>query len=160
MSARVLPSLAKSALWAAAAVASAAALIILIHALGFRWDPFNRTVRRLQAAEARAATAELDAAARRLEVEGAVSQAGRLETHQQQALELVRATTRAQAETRNAHDAELPLDPTRAARLADHDRKLCFIAPDICAGPAEAGLAGSGDHPLPAGAPDRTADHG
>ncbi|HVK42335.1 MAG TPA: hypothetical protein VM471_07645 [Phenylobacterium sp.] len=134
-------------------------MIILIHALGFRWDPFDRSGRRLQAAEARAVTAELDAAARRLEVEGAISQAGRIENHQQQALELVRATTRAQAETRNAHDAELPLDPTRADRLADHDRQLCLIAPDICGDAAEADLAAGGNHPLRTGATGRQPDH-
>lgn len=145
--------------WIAAAVAALVILVVMGQALGFRWDPFNRTGRRLDAAEARAATAEADAAARRLEVEGAAAQDRRLETYHQQTLGLGRATARAQAEGRNAHDAEQPLDPARAARLAEHDGQLCLIAPAICAA-APPEPAGGGDHAVPPGAVAGATDAG
>jgi len=147
------------AAWAALAVAAAAALVLFAHSLGFRWDPFDRAGRRLAAAEARAAAAEADAAARRLEREGAAAQDRRLDIHHQQALALARATARAEAGARSAHDADQPLDPDRVRRLSDHDRQLCGLAPAVCAA-APARLAGGGDHAVPAGSAAGTADAG
>lgn len=145
--------------WVLAAAAAVVVFVLLVQALGFRWDPFDRAGRRIEAAETRAADAEADAAARRLENVGAVAQQRRLEIHQQQALELGRVTTRAGEEARNAHDAEQFLDPARAARLAGHDRELCRIAPAICA--AAAGEpAGGGDDAVPAGPIAGAADAG
>ena len=140
----------KPAGWAVAAVAAVIVFVLLVQALGFRWDPFDRASRRIEAAEVRAATAEADAAARRLESEGAAAQQRRLEAHQQQALDLGRATIRAREEARNAHDAEQILDPARAARIADHDRELCLIAPVICAAAAAEPAIGR-DHAVPPG---------
>jgi hypothetical protein len=134
--------------WAVAAAAAVVALVLLGQALGFRWDPFDRAGRRIEAAEARAAGAEAEVAARRLEVEGAVAQARRIDIHQQQALGLGRVTARAQAEGRTADDADRPLDPARAARLAEHDRELCHLAPAICVGPAAAEPAAGSDEAL------------
>jgi hypothetical protein len=141
------------------AVAAVVAFVLLVQALGFRWDPFDRASRRIEAAEARAATAEADAAARRLESEGAAAQQRRLEAHQQQALDLGRATTRARDEARNAHDAEQILDPARAARIAGHDRELCRIAPAICTAAAAESAIG-GDHAVPPGPVAGAADPG
>jgi hypothetical protein len=149
----------KPAGWTVAAVAAVVAFVLLIQALGFRWDPFDRAGRRIDAAEARAAMAEADAAARRIEAEGAAVQARHLETHHQQALELGRATARARAGARSANDAEQSLDPARAARLAEHDRELCLIAPGICVAAAAEPAAG-GDHLLPAGPAAGAADPG
>jgi hypothetical protein len=118
--------------WALAAVIAVGLLLALAGGLGLRWDPFDTAGRRLRAAEARAETAMLDAAARRLEVEAAAEQAARLDTHHQQAVAVGRATARAAAQARSAHDADTPLDPDRTARLAGHDRELCRLAPDIC----------------------------
>ncbi|MBU1386017.1 MAG: hypothetical protein KKG14_01155 [Alphaproteobacteria bacterium] len=137
--------------WALAAVVVAIVFVVVVEAAGFRWDPFDRAGRRLEAAEARAAAAEAEVAARRLESEGAVAQQRRLETHHQQALELGRATTRAGDEARNAYDAEHILDPARAARLAGHDRELCRLAPAICPA-ASTDPAGGGGYAVPAGA--------
>jgi hypothetical protein len=120
--------------------------------LGLRWDPFGLDERRLQTAERHAAAAVNDAAARRLEAEGAAVQARRLDDHQQQALELARITAAAGAEARNADDADHPLDPDRADRLRAHDRELCRLRPDVCAASAAA-APGGGDGPVPAAAP-------
>ncbi|MFN3932902.1 MAG: hypothetical protein ACK4JY_14285 [Brevundimonas sp.] len=144
-------SLLKPAGWVLAALAVAVVFMLLVQGLGFRWDPFDRAGRRLEAAETRAAAAEAEADARRLESEGAVAQQRRVETHHQQAMELGRATTRAGAEARNADDAEQPLEPARAARLAGHDRELCRIAPAVCPD-AAADATGGGGHAVPAGA--------
>ncbi|MDY6923660.1 MAG: hypothetical protein SWI22_06865 [Pseudomonadota bacterium] len=152
-------SLAKPAGWALAALALAVAFAVLVQALGFRWDPFDRAARRIEAAETRAAAAEADAGARRLESEGAAAQQRRLEVHHQQALELGRVTTRAREEARNAHDAEDLLDPARAARLAGHDRELCRLAAALC-GAAPLEPADDGDHAVPAGPVAGAADPG
>ncbi|WP_292114644.1 hypothetical protein [Brevundimonas sp.] len=159
MSARQLWRLAGPAGRIAALVLALGAALLLAHGLGFRWDPFDRAARRLAAAEARATAAESDAAARRLEREAAVTQSRRLDIHHQQALALERATARAEAGARNAHDAEHPLDPDRIGRLSDHDRRLCDLAPEVCAA-APAGPAVGGDEPLPAGPAAGPADAG
>lgn len=100
--------------------------------LGLRWDPFDLAGRRLEAAQTRAETLNRDLAARRLEIEGAVDQAKRLEAHHQ-TLNAVDATTaRTLERTEQADDADIPLEDDRAARLRDHDRELCRLAPAIC----------------------------
>jgi len=110
-----------------------AVLVVLAfgHGLGLRWDPFGLTERRLEAAVTHAAAAESDAAARSLEVEGAARLALRVDAHQQQAVSVARATDHAAAHARSAHDASTPLDPARAARLREHDRRLCGLAPAV-----------------------------
>ena len=115
-------------------LAAGAAIVFLLagHGLGLRWDPFGLSARRLAAAEAREQAAAADVAARRLEVEGAEAAARRLAIHQHNRLELERATVLAEARARSAHDAETPLDPDRIARLVDHDRELCGLAPAVC----------------------------
>ncbi|MDP3802526.1 hypothetical protein [Brevundimonas sp.] len=133
-----------------AVAAALAAALALGHGLGLRWDPFNLAGRRLAAAEGRAAAAESDAVARRLELEGGVEQTRRIDIQHQQAVSVARATDRAADQARNAHDASLPLDPARAARLREHDRRLCDLAPAVC-GPAPADPAPGGDDAVPAG---------
>jgi hypothetical protein len=103
-----------------------------LHGLGVRWDPLDLAGRRLRSTEARAAAAGADAAARRLEVGAAVDQARRLDEIHQQTVAVERSTARAATLARSAHDAETPLDPDRAARLAGHDRELCRLAPVVC----------------------------
>ena len=103
----------------------------------------------LAAAEARAASGERDAraqaAARRLESEGADEQLRRLDDFQQQQTAAARATATAVAQARNADDAEIPLESRRADRLRAHDRELCGLATDLdgCAGAAQP--AGGGE---------------
>jgi hypothetical protein len=126
------------------------AALALGHGFGLRWDPFGLAERRLAAAQVRAAVAESDAAARGLEVEGAAEQAVRADRHHQQAVSVAVATDRADTEARTAHDASLPLDPARAARLREHDRRLCELAPAVCAAAPADPAAGGGDA-VPAG---------
>ena len=138
--------------WSLLAVALVAAVVVLGHGLGLRWDPFDLAGRRLRTAEAHAAAAVSDAVARGLESEGRTEQDRRLEHHHQQALAVERATAVAAAQARSAHDASIPLDTARADRLVRHDRELCRLAPAVC-GPATADLATGGDdalHPGPA----------
>jgi hypothetical protein len=134
--------------WLAAVAAVLALLTLAGQGLGFRWDPFRLAERRLEAAEQRAAEAVNDAAARRLEAEGAAAQVRRLDDDQQQALELARVTAATGAEARSADDADHPLDPDRAARLRAHDRELCRVRPGVCAA-AEAADPRDGDGSLP-----------
>lgn len=131
-----------------AALAGLVVLLVLGRGLGIHWDPFGLGERRLEAAEQRARAAAADATARRLEVEGAVDQARRLDHHHQQSVELARVTAAADAESRNADDADVPLDPARAARLRAHDGELCRLAPDLC-GAAAPDPAAGGDDALP-----------
>jgi len=136
--------------WLVTGLAVVLVIAVAGRGLGFRWDPFNQSSRRLQAAEQRADAASRDAAARNLEATAGVDQARRLDTHNQRALEVTRATATAQAEARSAHDADKPLDPDRIARLRDHDRELCRSAPDLCRA-ATIALAASRDRTLQAG---------
>ena len=120
----------------------------LLGGLGFRWAPLGLQQRRLAAAEARAASGERDAraqaAARRLESEGADAQLRRLDEFQQQQTAAARATATAVAQARNADDAEIPLESRRADRLRAHDRELCGLATDLdgCAGAAQPARGG------------------
>ncbi len=125
------------------------AILILAQGVGLRWDPLDLAGRRLRAAAARADAAEADAAARRLEQSGEQEQRARLDHHHQQALAVARVTERAAADARSAPDADLPLDPARAARLLDHDRRLCDLAPAVC-GAASPEPNAPGDDPVPA----------
>ena len=100
-------------------------------ALGLRWDPFGFQQRRMERAEARAAWAEADGAARRAEVAGQMAQAVRLEAHHRKILAVERATVAAVIEAEEADDAKILLDVERAERLRAHDRELCRRAPDL-----------------------------
>lgn len=138
--------------WIAVALLTAGALSLIGDGLGLRWDPFDLTGRRLKAAQVQAAAATADATARRLEVEGAADQARRTDRFHQLTTATERVTARTAADARTAHDASIPLDPARAARLAGHDRELCRLAPVVCAATA-AEFADGGDDALRAGGP-------
>lgn len=135
--------------WVAVAGVALGLAATLLGGLGFRWDPFGLQQKRLAAAEARATAgaeaAEAQAAARRLEAEGAQTLQRRLDHFQQQQTAAAHLTGVAVAQARNADDAETPLDRRRADRLRGHDRELCRLAPDLdgCAGAAQP--AGRGD---------------
>jgi hypothetical protein len=99
--------------------------------LGLRWDPLNLQQRRQEVADARAASAESDADARRIEAAGQGRQAARVEIHHRQILAVERATVAAVTQARSANDANELLDLVRADRLRAHDRELCRLAPDL-----------------------------
>lgn len=145
--------------WLAAALVAVVLLVFLGHAVGLRWDPLDLSGRRLRASQARADLAQADAAARRLEAEGQSVLADHIDHSHRQSVAAARLTERAATQARSAHDADLPLDPTRAARLRDHDRGLCDLSPAVCAA-APAGPADGGGHALSAGAPADAADRG
>lgn len=111
------------------------ALVLLLavagRGLGLRWDPFGLQQKRFETAQARAAEAESDAEARRIEAAGQGQQAARVEIHHRQTLAVQRATVAAVTQARSAEDANDPLDLVRADRLRAHDRELCRLAPDL-----------------------------
>ena len=123
--------------WLLAGLAAIAALL----SLGWRWDPFDLQARRLERAEARAAVAQSDAAARTLEVEGEVAQRRRASARAQTTAAVQAVTAITLTEARTADDASTPLDPGRADRLRRHDDELCRLAPRLmgCAAAPDAG---------------------
>lgn len=132
----------------AAVVAGAAALAVAAH----QWDrmrawlPWSEA-RRLEQVTADRDRLAVEAAAQRARVEALIDQAQRVETVHRQVIELRDLTEPVIHEARSAPDASIPLDPDRADRLREHDRRLCELAPDACGGPAAA-AAGNGDAPL------------
>jgi len=111
------------------------ALVLLLavagRGLGLRWDPFGLQQKRFETAQARAAEAESDVDARRIEAAGQGQQAARVEIHHRQTLAVQRATVAAVTQARSAENANEPLDLVRADRLRAHDRELCRLAPDL-----------------------------
>lgn len=130
--------------WLAVAGLAVVAVLAILAGLGFRWDPLGLQQRRLEAAQAQAATALDQAEARRLEQDGAAEQLGRLDAFHHQQTSAARITARAVEQARTADDADQPLESRRADRLRSHDRELCGLAPDLagCAGPAAAAAGG------------------
>lgn len=126
-------------------VATVAALGLVLGGLGFRWDPLDLSRRRAEASEAAAARARADADARSAEAEGQADQVARLDAALRTTRSLDRATTPAIQDARTADDADHPLSTDRAARLRDHDRELCRIAPDLVGCAAAPDLAAVGE---------------
>jgi hypothetical protein len=120
--------------------------------LGFRWDPFDRTERRREAAVMRAARAEVAERARTLEVEGGRELLRRREEQHQIRARATELTVAAFTLAEEAPDAEIPLDRARAARLRAHDDGLCGLGVLECTRPA-AQPSGGGDPPLPTADP-------
>ena len=128
--------------------------------LGFRWDPFDLDRRRVNRAEASAAIATLQAAARTAEAEGQAGQVARLDAAVQSAATLERVTARSIQTARTADDSSLPLPADRAARLRAHDRELCGIAPDLVGCPAAPHAASDGEPAVRIASPSRRPDPG
>lgn len=131
--------------WIASVLASVGLVAIVLGGLGFRWDPLDLDRRRLEQVGGRAALAEVEAEARRLETEGAEAQVRRIEHLNHTKTAVVAVTASAVEQARSADDANTPLESERVGRLRAHDRELCRLAPDLdgCAGAA--GAAGDGD---------------
>lgn len=135
-------------------LAIAALVLFALGGLGVRFDPFNTVARRADRAEASAAAATTDAAARQIEVAGARDTTTRVEVVLQQTDAARQAAFSLTSDARIAIDARHPLDPDRARRLRDVDRQLCDIRPAICsADPTSTGNASDGDPALPTGRP-------
>ncbi|MCZ4107592.1 hypothetical protein O3U67_05850 [Brevundimonas diminuta] len=123
--------------------------LLVLGALGFRFDPFDRLQKRADWAEASAAAANADAAARRIESAGAADTVQRIDriTVQIRAADAIAHQSALSAQ--DAPDAKHPVDPARLARLRHADQQLCDLRPGICADtPAAARDAGPGDQTL------------
>lgn len=95
------------------------------------WLPWSAEAR-LDRAEARADRAQSDASARGLEAEGNADQVRRTEAYGDIRVRVEAATAQSITQARSAPDATDPLAADRAARLRDHDRRLCNLAPAGC----------------------------
>lgn len=114
------------------------------HRLGFRFDPFDRQAEKIASAERRADRAESDSAARAVEAEAAVATTRSVEQAAGVLREVQAATITYTINARADPDALFDLDPDRRERLRAHDRRLCELAPDVCASDAAAtGPAGA-----------------
>ncbi|MBU1346683.1 MAG: hypothetical protein KKA16_06995 [Alphaproteobacteria bacterium] len=134
--------------WCIGVVVCLAAVAIVLGGLGFRWDPFDLSRRRLERAEQAAAVGQAEAAARSAEADGQAALVARLDAALLTTRSLDRATALSTQDARIADDALLPLADARAHRLRDHDRQLCRIARDLVGCAAAADLAGDGEPSL------------
>ncbi|MBK1970816.1 hypothetical protein JIX58_03405 [Brevundimonas diminuta] len=110
----------------------AVGLILALGAVGFRFDPFDSLQKRADRAEASAAAANTDAAARRIESAGAADTVRRIDriTVQIRAADAIAHQSALSAQ--DAPDAKHPVDPARLARLRHADQQLCDLRPGIC----------------------------
>lgn len=130
-------------------VAAVGLAVLVLGAIGFRFDPFDSLQKRADRAEASAVAANTDAAARRIESAGAADTVQRIDriTVQIRAAEAIAHQSALSAQ--DAPDAKHPVDPARLARLRHADQQLCDLRPGICAdAPAAARDAGPGDDAL------------
>lgn len=119
------------------------ALILLANAWNKVWSFLSWSAEsRLERAETARDVAQDDASARSIESAGQAAQIQRIETVHRQIVTVQAATQNAITEARSAPDANDPLEPGRAVRLATSDRMLCGYAPDLCR-PAEANASGA-----------------
>lgn len=136
----------------AKAVAVVLAAVALVSVVAHQWDrlwswlPWS-DARRLERVIDQRDRLAAEAAAQAVHIEALTAQARRVETVHRQVIELRDLTDPVIHEARSAPDASTPLDPDRADRLREHDRRLCELAPGACAVPAAA-PAGSGDPAL------------
>ena len=98
------------------------------------WSDARRLERVMDQRDRLAAQAAVQAA----HIEALTEQARRVETVHRQVIELRDLTDPVIHEARSAPDASTPLDPNRADRLREHERRLGELASGACAGPAAA----------------------
>lgn len=118
-------------------IVAGVALLLAVAAIAWGWNNFWAWLpwsgeARLNRAEARAGRAESDASARRLETQGNADQVRRTEAYGDIRVRVEAATAESLIQARSAPDATDPLAADRAARLRDHDRRLCDLAPASC----------------------------
>lgn len=128
-----------------------AAAAIVAGALGLYWkgrlEGAARERPKVEAAQAKAAVAELEARGERESADRAHA-AGR----QREAA--TQSVVRITHEALKSEDALAPLDPARADRLRSHDEQLCQTAPTL-GGCAPSGDAGGGAAPVRTASPAR-----
>lgn len=139
--------------WLVVLAAGAGLVATLLGGLGLRWDPLGLQARRLDAAEARATAGDAAAVARRIEADAGVEQLRRLDEFYQQTTAVAAEAARTVQQARSADDSDIVLETRRAARLRDHDRELCRLAPGLDGCAAAPDAAGRGDASVQSGDP-------
>lgn len=106
--------------------------ITVLGGLGFRFDPFNTTEKRLETAQTTAVTATIAAGARAQEAVGARYTTLKVEhtLNQVRRAETIAAELTTQA--RAATNANEEVDPDRRARLRSEHERLCDARPAVC----------------------------
>ncbi|WP_312813057.1 hypothetical protein [Brevundimonas sp.] len=126
---------------------------VALDGLGFSFDPFDLSAKRLARAEQQRDQAQQDATARRIEAAGTVETLRRVEqvTIQIRAAEQIAFQSATAAA--EAPDANTPVDPSRLDRLRLADDRLCQLRPAICAEPATTTDPATGHRTVPPAAP-------
>lgn len=106
--------------------------ITVLGGLGFRFDPFNTTEKRLETAQTTAVKATIAAGARAQEAAGARDTTLKVEhtLGQVRRAETIAAELTTQAKA--ALNANEDLDPDRRARLRSEHERLCDARPAVC----------------------------
>ena len=115
----------------AVAVIVAIALIAGIWNGLWAWLPWSAEAQ-LDRTKTELATTQSDASARGLESQGNAEQVARTEAYGDIRIRVEGVTAESITRAQEAPDANDPLSDERAARLRDHDRRLCDIAPGTC----------------------------
>lgn len=118
-------------LLSAIAVVAAVALIAGFWNSLWSWLPWSAEAQ-LNRTKTELATTHSDATARGLESQGNAEQVARTEAYGDIRIRVEGVTAESITQARSAPDANDLLSDERAARLADHDRRLCDIAPGTC----------------------------
>lgn len=105
---------------------------VALDGLGFRFDPFDLSAKRLARVEQQRDQAQQDATARRIEAAGTTETLRRVEqvTIQIRAAEQIAFQSATAAA--EAPDANTPVDPARLDRLRLADERLCQLRLALC----------------------------
>jgi len=116
------------------------AILVAIALISRAWDGVTAWLpwsdeSRLAHVEAQLDQAETDLARREAEVAALERQAEQTAAAHQTIHQARAVTARATTLAETAPDADDPIDPVRADRLRNADRRLCELAPDLCSDP-------------------------
>lgn len=125
----------------------------LLNGLGFRFDPFNLSSKRLATAEQQRDLAQQDASARRIETAGSQETLRRIEQVTIQIRAADQIAFQSATDAAEAPDANTPVDPARLDRLRLADGRLCQLRPAICAEPTTKTDPSTGHRSVPPAAP-------
>ena len=123
----------------AAALTLLAALLLAVALAARWWDGLTAWLpwsdeSRLERAEVRLDRLQTDLAERQARVQALERQAAATHAAHDTITEARAITARATAHAETAPDATTEIDPDRADRLRDADRRLCALSPGLCAG--------------------------
>ena len=122
-----------------AAIALLAALLLAVALAARWWDGLTAWLpwsdeSRLERAEVRLDRLQTDLAERQAQVQALERQAAATHVAHDTLTQARAITARATAHAETAPDAETEMDPDRADRLRDADRRLCALQPGLCSG--------------------------